>query len=58
MVAGRTSSFALALFLSSTAAFASGFHRSGTVCNPHDLAPRHSGTVYGLMNTFGSVAGL
>lgn len=27
------------------------------VVNPQDLAPSHSGSVFGLMNTFGSIPG-
>ena len=37
--------------------FAQGFHNSGTVPNPQDLAPRHSGTVFGVMNGIGCIPG-
>lgn len=36
---------------------ASGFHSSGVIVNPQDLAPTHSGSVFGLMNTFGAIPG-
>lgn len=36
---------------------ASGFHNSSCTINPQDLAPNHSGSVFGLMNTFGAVPG-
>ena len=37
--------------------FAKGFHQFGTMCNALDIAPKHSGSVFGLMNTAGSSAG-
>lgn len=36
---------------------ASGFHNSAVVVNPGDLAPKHSGSVFGLMNTVGAIPG-
>lgn len=36
---------------------ATGFHNSAVVVNPGDLAPKHSGSVFGLMNTVGSIPG-
>ncbi|XP_031780502.1 solute carrier family 17 member 9 [Nasonia vitripennis] len=35
----------------------SGFHNSAIVVNPSDLAPKHSGSVFGFMNTIGAVPG-
>lgn len=35
-----------------------GFHNSAVVVIPQDIAPVHSGSVFGLMNTFGSVPGI
>ena len=49
--------FPLALALMSTAMFASGFHALGSVVNPQDLAPRHSGSIFGVMNAAGAVPG-
>uniref|UniRef100_A0A6M2DGB8 Putative permease of the major facilitator superfamily protein n=1 Tax=Xenopsylla cheopis TaxID=163159 RepID=A0A6M2DGB8_XENCH len=34
-----------------------GFHNNGITVNPQDLAPTHAGSVFGLMNTVGSVPG-
>ena len=37
---------------------AKGFHNAGVVPNAAvDIAPKHSGTVFGLVNTLGSVSG-
>lgn len=36
----------------------SGFHSSAVMVNPQDLAPKHSGSVFGLMNTFGAIPGI
>ena len=33
-----------------------GFHNSAVIVTPQDIAPTHSGSVFGLMNTFGSIA--
>ena len=35
----------------------SGFHNAGVTVNPQDLAPKHSGSVFGLMNTVGAIPG-
>lgn len=34
-----------------------GFHNSAVVVTPQDIAPIHSGSVFGLMNTFGAIPG-
>lgn len=34
-----------------------GFHNNAVIVNPQDLAPSHSGSVFGLMNTFGAIPG-
>jgi ACS family sodium-dependent inorganic phosphate cotransporter-like MFS transporter 9 len=36
---------------------ATGFHNNAILVNPQDLAPKHSGSVFGLMNTVGAVPG-
>lgn len=33
----------------------SGFHNNAIAVNPSDLAPKHSGSVFGLMNTVGAI---
>ncbi|XP_076628124.1 major facilitator superfamily transporter 18 [Colletes latitarsis] len=35
----------------------SGFHNNAIAVNPSDLAPKHSGSVFGLMNTVGAIPG-
>jgi ACS family sodium-dependent inorganic phosphate cotransporter-like MFS transporter 9 len=35
----------------------SGFHNNAVTVNPQDLAPSHSGSVFGLMNTVGAIPG-
>ena len=35
----------------------SGFHNSAILVNPSDLAPKHSGSVFGFMNTIGAIPG-
>ena len=55
--AGYTSGFPAALSLMSFCLLAQGFHNSGTVPNPQDLAPKHSGTVFGVMNGIGCIPG-
>ena len=55
---GHVNSFPAALSLISLALAARGFHNAGVVPNAAvDIAPRHSGTVFGLVNTLGSVSG-
>ncbi|XP_012255342.2 solute carrier family 17 member 9 [Athalia rosae] len=44
--------FCLALIIGGT-----GFHNNAIAVNPSDLAPRHSGSVFGLMNTVGAIPG-
>lgn len=34
-----------------------GFHSGAISVNPQDLAPNHSGSVFGLMNTVGAIPG-
>uniref|UniRef100_A0A336LJN3 CSON009530 protein n=1 Tax=Culicoides sonorensis TaxID=179676 RepID=A0A336LJN3_CULSO len=53
----HTNSFPIALICMSIITGASGFHNSSCTINPQDLAPNHSGSVFGLMNTFGAVPG-
>ncbi len=37
--------------------FFSGFHNASLVVNPQDLAPKHAGSVFGMMNAVGSIPG-
>ncbi|KAK3791570.1 hypothetical protein RRG08_002926 [Elysia crispata] len=34
-----------------------GFHSSGILVNPQDIAPRHAGSVFGMMNMAGAIPG-
>ena len=55
---GHVTCFPAALTLVSMALAAKGFHNAGVVPNAAvDIAPKHSGTVFGLVNTLGSVSG-
>jgi hypothetical protein len=55
---GHVSSLTPALALAAMAIFANGFHKVGTVVNAaSDLAPKHSGSVFGLINTAASASG-
>ena len=37
--------------------FSAGFHSSAIIVNPQDLAPKHSGSVFGIMNAAGAMPG-
>ena len=51
------SSFTLALLLMTLCIFCAGIHNSACLVNPQDLAPKHSGSVFGIMNAFGAIPG-
>jgi len=42
-----TSSYYAALLLMAIAVACCGFHNSGILVNPQDIAPRHAGAVFG-----------
>ncbi|XP_047105801.1 solute carrier family 17 member 9 [Schistocerca piceifrons] len=46
-----------ALVWVSLAIGSTGFHNNAILVNPQDLAPKHSGSVFGLMNTVGAIPG-
>jgi len=50
-------SFSLALLLMTLCLFFAGFHNSAVIVNPQDLAPKHSGSVFGIMNAGGAIPG-
>ena len=54
---GHVQNFPLALFLCTLAMFSKSFHNFGTVVNVMDIAPKHSGSVFGIVNSAGSVSG-
>uniref|UniRef100_T1GFU5 Major facilitator superfamily (MFS) profile domain-containing protein n=1 Tax=Megaselia scalaris TaxID=36166 RepID=T1GFU5_MEGSC len=53
----RTNSFQTALICMTVIIGGSGFHNNAVTVNPQDLAPNHSGSVFGLMNTVGAIPG-
>ncbi len=54
---GVTSSFTLAVLLTTVAMFAKSFHSFGSGISPLDIAPKHAGFVHGIVNSAGSFAG-
>ena len=38
--------------------FCAGFHNAAVLVNPQDLAPKHSGSVFGIMNAVGAIPGI
>ncbi|CAD7000684.1 solute carrier family 17 member 9 [Ceratitis capitata] len=56
-IMARTSDFHTALICMTVIIGGTGFHNNAVTVNPQDLAPSHSGSVFGLMNTVGAVPG-
>ncbi|XP_062609999.1 voltage-gated purine nucleotide uniporter SLC17A9-like [Saccostrea cucullata] len=52
-----TSTYGSALVLMAIAVMCCGFHNSGILVNPQDIAPTHAGSVFGIMNMAGAVPG-
>ncbi|XP_069126561.1 voltage-gated purine nucleotide uniporter SLC17A9-like isoform X1 [Argopecten irradians] len=52
-----TTSYYSALFIMAIAVACCGFHNSGILVNPQDIAPKHAGAVFGIMNMAGAVPG-
>ena len=50
-------SFYISLIVMSITCLARGFEVAGSTLNPTDLAPDHSGLLFGLMNTVAAIAG-
>jgi MFS-type transporter involved in bile tolerance (Atg22 family) len=53
----NTKNFTLELISISICIGMGGFHNAAVTVNPQDLSPEFSGSVFGLMNTFGSILG-
>lgn len=53
----NTKNFALSLTCMSIVIGMTGFHAASVTVNPQDLSPNFSGSVFGLMNTFGATVG-
>ncbi|CAC5387812.1 solute carrier family 17 member 9-like isoform X2 [Mytilus californianus] len=49
--------FGGALFCMAIAVACCGFHNSGILVNPQDIAPKHAGSVFGIMNMAGAIPG-
>lgn len=56
-IMSRTNTFQTALTCMTIIIGGTGFHNNAVTVNPQDLAPSHSGSVFGLMNTVGSIPG-
>lgn len=54
----KVDSFQNAVFCLALIIGGSGFHNNAIAVNPSDLAPKHSGSVFGLMNTVGAIPGM
>ncbi|VDK54768.1 unnamed protein product [Anisakis simplex] len=52
-----SSQFSSSLLLFTLAMAARGLHHGGVCVNPCDLAPQHTGAVFGIFNSFSSVTG-
>ncbi|KAG5675181.1 hypothetical protein PVAND_005106 [Polypedilum vanderplanki] len=57
LIVMNTKNFTLALTSMCICIGVLGFHNSSLMVNPQDLSPSYSGSVFGLMNTFGSTCG-
>ncbi|XP_055917028.1 solute carrier family 17 member 9 [Eupeodes corollae] len=56
-IMSRTNDFHTALICMTVIIGGTGFHNNAVTVNPQDLAPSHSGSVFGLMNTVGAIPG-
>ena len=54
---GHIQNFPLAVCLATLAMFSKSFHQFGTVANVLDIAPKHSGSVFGIVNSAGGISG-
>ncbi|XP_060571518.1 voltage-gated purine nucleotide uniporter SLC17A9-like isoform X1 [Ruditapes philippinarum] len=57
VVISYTSSYLGALVCMALAVCCCGFHNSGILVNPQDIAPKHAGSVFGIMNMAGAIPG-
>ncbi|CAL1545000.1 unnamed protein product [Lymnaea stagnalis] len=51
------SSYSACLMCMALAVACCGFHNSGIMVNPQDIAPKHAGSVFGIMNMAGAIPG-
>ncbi|KAE9553160.1 hypothetical protein FO519_003639 [Halicephalobus sp. NKZ332] len=52
-----SSGFYFSLLVFTAAMGARGLHHGGVSVNPHDFAPHHTGSVYGIFNAFSAITG-
>ncbi|XP_076440135.1 LOW QUALITY PROTEIN: voltage-gated purine nucleotide uniporter SLC17A9-like [Babylonia areolata] len=52
-----TNSYYSSLTCMAIAVACCGFHNSGILVNPQDIAPKHAGSVFGIMNMAGAIPG-
>uniref|UniRef100_A0A914Z0V3 Major facilitator superfamily (MFS) profile domain-containing protein n=1 Tax=Panagrolaimus superbus TaxID=310955 RepID=A0A914Z0V3_9BILA len=52
-----SSGFYLSLIIFTAAMAARGLHHGGVSVNPHDFAPNHTGSVFGIFNAFSAITG-
>ncbi|WAR23740.1 PHT41-like protein [Mya arenaria] len=57
VVISYTTSYEGALVCMALAVACCGFHNSGILVNPQDIAPKHAGSVFGIMNMAGAIPG-
>ncbi|XP_032668384.1 solute carrier family 17 member 9 isoform X1 [Odontomachus brunneus] len=57
LVLSKVETFQSAILCLALIIGASGFHNNAIAVNPSDLAPKHAGSVFGLMNTIGAIPG-
>ncbi|XP_033123676.1 solute carrier family 17 member 9-like [Anneissia japonica] len=55
-IVGFSSSFQVCIFLMMMAVSGQAFANGGIINNPNDIAPKNSGSVFGIMNTFGAIS--
>lgn len=58
MISAKVETFQSAIICLAFIIGGSGFHNNAIAVNPSDLAPKHSGSVFGLMNTVGAIPGM
>ena len=54
---GLVSNFTVAVLLCTLALFSKSFHNFGSSVNSMDIAPKHSGSIFGIINAIGCTAG-
>lgn len=58
VIISYTNTYGGALTCMAAAVACCGFHNSGILVNPQDIAPKHAGSVFGIMNMAGAIPGI